>query len=217
MGIRGLWQAIKNSSSTKPQKFDAIIVDGTMLVINFSMPIRHLSRDVFADVLQRTFNKRIHDLCTRLKSPDDVASLIFVFDPSEKPSKKIRPRQKLVGLPIYTFDIFEELMQAAGVTVVVAPDGHEADDEMAAICNDQRTDANANTIVYTEDSDLLCLVPAVMRFDFSIWLLDDILRDLNITKNIFLAACDMAANDYNDSTMTFARALSIVNKWSMDH
>lgn len=209
MGIRGLWKFVKDAStSILPGTLDTIIVDGTMMVINFSMPIRHLEPNVFADVLRKIFVKRMNDLTAFLKTPKDTQKIKFVFDPVEKPAGKIRPRQKLVGMPDYAFDIFYDLMHEHGVDIIECPIGVEADHKMAELASELASELEV--VVYTEDSDLLCLTPVVMRFDFSVWRLDDILRVAGITKKNFIDACQMAANDYNDSSMTFVKALKNV-------
>lgn len=207
MGIRGLWQSVKKySGRVSTEKFDYIIIDGTMMVINFSMPIRHLEGSMFEEVLRKIFTIRVHRLIDRL-TVADASKLIFVFDPLEKPAEKIRPRQKLEGLPDMSFDYFYDLMHESHVSIVESD--IEADHKMAEIY-ERLVGEGQSPIVYTEDSDLLCLVPAVMRFDFSVYKVSEIIAGLGVTKKKFIDACVMAANDYNDSTMTFSKALKMV-------
>jgi len=209
MGIRGFWPIVKkHGKHLNNAKYDYVIVDATMLTINFSMAICRLRSDLFTVVMRNTFDSRIKKLRQLLRNPESDEKLIFVFDPLMKPAEKIRPRDTSVldELPENAFNVFFDLLREGHYTITQSTD-HEADHEMAMAYKQIVSQGNT-AAVYTEDSDLLVLVPEIIRFDFMLYTVMDICHGLGVTKKIFIEACNTAANDYNTSSMTFRQAIT---------
>jgi len=208
MGIRGLWHAITGSGKIfdpSMGQYNPVIIDATMITINICVPVSHLNDEQFEEVVRRNFKARVDALVGTF---GDIV-LVFVFDPAKRPDTKIRPRPigTLDDLRVRSFGLIHELIIEFGHRTVESLEGVEADHTMANLY-DYCVKDNLNPIIYSEDSDMLYLVPNVSRFDFTIYNRDTVLAFLGIDLETFLAACKAAANDYNDSSMTFSRSLA---------
>lgn len=205
MGIRGLWKYI-DTYSEDPKKhfgeFNRVYIDATLLVIWLASPIGHLPREQFDLVFKRNLVGKITSLRQFLKGEDTTGHIIFVLDPGKMPSNKIRPRSP-VNIHPDSFAIFRKVIQETSDTAIIAaPD--EADLEISRR-------VSARDLVFTDDSDLVQWSPWILRFnEREIYSRTMIIKKLGITLSQFKKVCSVAANDYNDSSHTFSRALKIV-------
>lgn len=203
MGILGLWKKINDigiQPMSKIPKFDVVYIDANIMFMRISIPLLKLHKDSLINVFNRNYSVKMNWL-------DMIAKkIVFVFDaPGVSSLKTRRPKKSIAEvIPGWLYEHFKQLIIADNYPIIMKKDT-EADTLIAKKLKGKNNDA-----VFTEDSDLLMYSKYIIRYNNDVYHVPDIITGLGMSRAKFIAACNIAGNDYNDSTITFSKAMKIV-------
>lgn len=219
MGILGLWQKINefHETDTYANKFSKIYIDAHIMFFRLASPLLSITdKETYKKVFKRNFDAKILFLESLLVPGATISdSLIVVLDsPGSGKNKKRRIEKRedttsKVIIPAWIFKYFLELIIDERKMKAIMEQGKEADHLLCEIFAGNKKEKGLMAI-YTDDSDLLLCAKYIIRHNKKIYNVTKVVKSLGITMKKFNAACSMAANDYNNSNMTFGRALNII-------